>query len=80
MIMALLVPMTVIWVLNEIDWRQLFTWAEKKHENIYVSISALSNKSICGLKVFFSQKYRTLVVLYGKTTTKTKDEKFAVRQ
>ena len=79
MIMALLVPMTVIWVLNEIDWRQLFTWAEK-HENIYVSISAPSNKSICGLKVFFPQKYRTLVVLYGKTTTKTKDEKFAVRQ
>ena len=78
--MALLVPMTVIWVLNEIDWRQLFTWAEKKRENIYVSISALSNKSICGLKVFFPQKYRTLVVLYGKTTTKTKDEKFAVRQ
>ena len=51
--MALLVPMTVIWALNEIDRRQLFTWAEKKHK-IYVSISALSNKSIGGLKVFFS--------------------------
>ena len=61
MIMALLVPMTVIWALNEIDRRQLFTWAEKKTQNIYVSISALSNKSIGGLKVFFLQKYRTLV-------------------
>ena len=49
-------------------------------KKVYVSISALSNKSICGLKVFFPEKYRTLVVLYGKTTTKTKDEKFAVRQ
>ena len=52
--MALLVPMTVIWALNEIDRRQLFTWAAKKTQKIYVSISALSNKSIGGLKVFFS--------------------------
>ena len=51
--MALLVPMTVIWALNEIDRRQLFTWAE--NTKIYVSISALSNKSIGGLKVFFSK-------------------------
>ena len=32
----------------------------KKNTKIYVSISALSNKSIGGLKVF-SQKYRSLV-------------------